>query len=773
MEKFRRLFAFFLPLLLLTALLAGTAQAALLDFGPIVPEVVGSIPPNIRAGFPAWFRDANRVPLSLCLEEVPGCLFAAVDRPDLTKPLAFPNIPDELFYYSATATIGQQLLFAGVEMNFFDNGDGTYEQVGFSRVRIRIDASVAGKYTITTPWKQYFFNVDQATIDANAGRRVINATEDIGLGPDGVFTGVLGGTIGPYVYSQGAPFGTAPNLFIGTGAALPVVGSTFTDPVTGQPANIFRVEGPPGFTTVSTNQFAITGKLYLDPIPTPITVDKAVYSRNEAATEKQVNVFATTNALSNQTNPAATFPLNFALNGTPSALQVAGTDIPTQSLTTNDPADGKFFATSGILPDTGNLPATITVTNVNDIPATTANVPLVDEVVITKASYNPLNNTLLIAASSSDKVANPALQAFMPGMTAPLGTLSNGQLSVTLPVNDNSGPQPKTFTIPTSTITVTSAEGGTATSPVTTFRQADSYTITAAAAPNGSISPAGATVLAPNTNQTYTITPNTGFTVANLVVDGTVLPGATSYTFTNVAADHYILAYFTEQTFTVTASSGANGTINPAGATTALYGTASSYTVTPNAGFQIESLTVDGVTLPVASSYTFTSITGDHTISATFAPLPTSFNIIGAAGSNGTISPAGSTSVSGGGNLTYTITPNAGFLVSNLVVDGTLLPGATSHTFTNVTTDHYINAYFAPLPVLTATITSAAGPNGAISPAGASVVTIGNDQTYTITPDLGFTVTNLVVDGVLQPGATSFTFTNVTADHYINAYFGP
>jgi len=325
----------------------------------------------------------------------------------------------------------------------------------------------------------------------------------------------------------------------------------------------------------------------------------------------------------------------------------------------------------------------------------------------------------------------------------------------------------------TFTYTVANTFGSVSLPGTVTVAISSSFTITSAAAPNGSISPVGNTTVLSNTNQTYTITPNAGFTVASLVVDGIVLPGATSYAFTNVAADHYILAYFTDQTLTVTASAGANGTINPAGNVAALYGSASSFSVTPNAGFQIASLTADGVTLPVASSYTFTSITGDHTISATFAPLPTSFNIIGAAGPNGTISPAGSTSVSGGANLTYTITPNAGFLVSALSVDGTLLPGATSHTFTNVTTDHYINAYFAPLPVLTATITSAAGPNGAISPAGASVVTIGNDQTYTITPDLGFTVTNLVVDGVLQPGATSFTFTNVTADHYINAYFGP
>jgi hypothetical protein len=43
---------------------------------------------------------------------------------------------------------------------------------------------------------------------------------------------------------------------------------------------------------------------------------------------------------------------------------------------------------------------------------------------------------------------------------------------------------------------------------------------------------------------TYTITPNTGFTVAALVVDGTVLAGTTTYTFTNVQSSHYINAYF-------------------------------------------------------------------------------------------------------------------------------------------------------------------------------------------------------------------------------------
>jgi hypothetical protein len=322
------------------------------------------------------------------------------------------------------------------------------------------------------------------------------------------------------------------------------------------------------------------------------------------------------------------------------------------------------------------------------------------------------------------------------------------------------------FTVGTVTFTYTVANNygsvslpGTVTVTITSV-----FNITSGAGPNGSISPAGVTAVTSNTNQTYTITPNTGFMVAALSVDGTVLPGATSYTFSNVTADHYINAYFTEQTFTITASAGANGTVTPVGASTVLYGTSSTYNITPNSGFRVASLLVDGVTMPVASSYNFTSITGNHTISATFT---NSFLITATAGANGTVTPAGASPVTGGTNMTYTITPNAGFAVASLIIDGVTLPAATSYTFTNVSADHTISATFTAA----FSIASGAAPNGSISPAGTTLVLSGASQSYTITPNTGFMVAALSVDGTILPGATSYTFSNVTADHYINAYF--
>ena len=69
------------------------------------------------------------------------------------------------------------------------------------------------------------------------------------------------------------------------------------------------------------------------------------------------------------------------------------------------------------------------------------------------------------------------------------------------------------------------------------------------------------------------------------------------------------------------------------------------------------------------------------------------------------------------------------------------------------------------------TITATAGDNGSISPAGASVVYRGDDQTFTITPNKGYEVADVLVDGSSVGAVSSYTFKDVTADHTIYATF--
>ena len=69
------------------------------------------------------------------------------------------------------------------------------------------------------------------------------------------------------------------------------------------------------------------------------------------------------------------------------------------------------------------------------------------------------------------------------------------------------------------------------------------------------------------------------------------------------------------------------------------------------------------------------------------------------------------------------------------------------------------------------TITATAGPNGSISPSGAVVVPAGQAQTFTITPDTGYDIQDVLVDGVSVGARTSVTFMSAIQDHTITASF--
>ena len=69
------------------------------------------------------------------------------------------------------------------------------------------------------------------------------------------------------------------------------------------------------------------------------------------------------------------------------------------------------------------------------------------------------------------------------------------------------------------------------------------------------------------------------------------------------------------------------------------------------------------------------------------------------------------------------------------------------------------------------TIKATAGTNGSISPSGWTSVSHGWDQTFTITPDKGYAVAKVLVDGKSVGSVKSYTFKNVTTDHTIEVVF--
>jgi len=102
-------------------------------------------------------------------------------------------------------------------------------------------------------------------------------------------------------------------------------------------------------------------------------------------------------------------------------------------------------------------------------------------------------------------------------------------------------------------------------------------------------------------------------------VDGKGVGKVETYTFTNVSANHTISVGFEKITFTITSSSGPNGVVSPTILVEA--GDSQTFTIAPNPGYRIGDVLVDGASQGPVTSYTFTNIWKDHTISATFVAL--------------------------------------------------------------------------------------------------------------------------------------------------------
>ncbi len=90
------------------------------------------------------------------------------------------------------------------------------------------------------------------------------------------------------------------------------------------------------------------------------------------------------------------------------------------------------------------------------------------------------------------------------------------------------------------------------------------------------------------------------------------------------------------------------------------------------------------------------TMTRNINVTATFnAKTTTSSHTISAyAGYGGTVSPSGSVSVASGSSKAFTITPKTGFSIRYVLVDGVNVGAVSSYTFSNVTANHTIRAYF-------------------------------------------------------------------------------
>ena len=317
-------------------------------------------------------------------------------------------------------------------------------------------------------------------------------------------------------------------------------------------------------------------------------------------------------------------------------------------------------------------------------------------------------------------------------------------------------------TVPDSPVTVTR---DTATIVTANFAL-DQYTLTYDAGPGGAISgDTPQTVSHGGSGTAVTAVPDAAAGYQFVGWSDGVLTA--TRTDADVTADLSVTATFALGQYTLTYDAGPGGTVSGDTPQTVSHGgSGTAVTAVPDAaaGYRFVGWS-DGV---LTATRTDADVTADLSVTATFA-LDT-FTITPSAGVNGSISPALAQTVDYGADLTFTITPDLGYLVADVLVDGISVGPVTSYAFTGVTADHTISASFA---IAAFTITPSAGPHGSITPSTPQAVEYGQDKTFTIKPASGYYIADVLIDGVSTGPVSTYTFGAVAADHTISASFAP
>ena len=232
----------------------------------------------------------------------------------------------------------------------------------------------------------------------------------------------------------------------------------------------------------------------------------------------------------------------------------------------------------------------------------------------------------------------------------------------------------------------------------------------------------------------------------------------------------------TPTTYTVTVGNDGNGT-GTASPSTAAAGTTITLTATPKTGYHFKEWEVisGGVTI---KDDKFLMPNDNVEVKAIFekdAPAPTEYTI--------TYDLAGGTAE--GNPDTYTIETRT-FTLKNPTKSGytftgwsgTGLDGENNMTVTIPTGSTGNRTYTAHWRYNGSghsysyyTIKATAGAGGSISPSGNVSVREGRDQTFTITPDKGYAVSNVKIDGKSIGAVKSYTFENVSRTHTIEVIF--
>jgi hypothetical protein len=298
------------------------------------------------------------------------------------------------------------------------------------------------------------------------------------------------------------------------------------------------------------------------------------------------------------------------------------------------------------------------------------------------------------------------------------------------------------------------------------------YTLKVDVSGNGTGKVDPTAVVDAGTGKTFKYEAAVGSRLTSLKVDGVeekTLPG--SYTFSAVAANHTLSFEFTKVTYPLTGAIilGA-GTLEPKEATVDSFAN-QNFTFAPNLNYRFHSLIDNEKTMlsgGTPTQYSLTGITSKHDIKVAFWRQFSVTSTSTGLGKIGIPTPVADSNTS----QTVAIEPANGYRLTSVTDNGTAVAIAdpfkgTSVPLASIKENHLIAVTFTryySVSVTADAVMGSASPSSVLVDSNAS-------QTISITPASGYRVSSIVDNDVTMGATTSYTLSNVVADHKIQANF--
>gem|GEM_PF-2724229 len=264
---------------------------------------------------------------------------------------------------------------------------------------------------------------------------------------------------------------------------------------------------------------------------------------------------------------------------------------------------------------------------------------------------------------------------------------------------------------------------------------------------------------------------NSNYVPESLTVDGST----TRYDYNEkglwyITEDHNLEISFKPGAFVLTGVDGEHGTISP-GFHTVNWGWNDTLTITPDAGYCIESISDNSTYMPVTNPYVLYNVILSHNV---FVKFKAGYNVTASvSGDHGTVTPVYQ-AVDAGDSAVVTITPAKGYEIESITDNDTLRTVTSSYVISNVNQDHNVVVTFTPL--LNLVSASVSGGDGTVSPDTQSVYT-GSTYEINIYPDSGYCIASITDNdssiAIYDPTAGSYGISNIDTAHTVVVVFRP